>query len=378
LNILNVLKFTPDSGGGVAKHLKSLGIAANKSGHKLFLGFDEKRNWHSELETVAQILIIPEIKYPVRSGFPGVLRKICMQYNIDVVHLHFHFSLPFSLALSFRSWNLPMLYHWHNPPLALNNHFTPINTIKGKIKRQISGLVARFTDLRIIDKHIAISKEISSLLVKNQWTKKDKISYVPNGITLTLNNNNFLQKRTSDTTIIGSVSNFREQKDHLTLVRAFNIVSRENSECELWLVGDGETKSDIRKLTKEFGIESRVRFMGTVSDISEMYKQFDVFALSSHNEGHSLVILEAMSFGLPIVATRISSIPETIEHKVNGLLVNHQDPEDLAKALIKLITDKNLRNKLGAEAKKTSEKQPIVDHWAKNILHIYKECLAKS
>jgi glycosyltransferase involved in cell wall biosynthesis len=359
-------------------HLRSLGQIAESCGHKLFLSFSEKRDWHSELETVAEILIIPEIENPIMSGFPVVLRKICKQHNIDVVHFHFYFSMPFALALSFQTWNLPLVYHWHNPPLALIDFFTPVGKFKGKIKRKISGLIARFTDWRVIDKHISMSQEISNLLVKNGWTKENKIAYVPNGVTTNFNNKRFPKEHNSNKIIIGTVSNFRPQKDLPTLVKAFKILVKNNLDTELWLVGDGETRPVIERLTTELGLESRVRFMGTVSDPSIMYNQFDIFVLSSHFEGHPLVILEAMSNGLPVVATRVSSIPETIEHNVNGLLVNHQDSEDLAEALLKLITDQHLRNKLGKEAKKTADRQPTVDDWAKRIILVYEECLAKS
>jgi glycosyltransferase involved in cell wall biosynthesis len=322
-------------------------------------------------------LIVPEIETPLRSGFSGILRKICEQNDVEIVHFHFFFSLPFSLALLPKSWKLPTVYHWHNPPVSLIDFLTPPNTFKGRLKRFISTLVARLTDLRVIDKHISMSKEISDLLLKNSWTSDTKISYIPNGVINSSYNERNISDRSFGNLIIGTVSNFRTQKDYETLIKAFNILCRDEINCELWLVGDGETRPEIEKLTSELGIKSRVRFIGTLPDPSEMYLQFDIFALSTHYEGHPLVILEAMSFGLPIVATNISSVPETISHNVNGLLVNHQDPTDLVEVLRKLIVDPELRNRLGQEAKRTVENKDTVQDWAKKIINVYEECLTE-
>ena len=171
--------------------------------------------------------------------------------------------------------------------------------------------------------------------------------------------------------VIGTVSNFRPQKDHATLIRAFSILCESGIESELWLVGDGPTRPDIEHLANELDVAQKVRFVGTVPNPAEMYCQFDIFALSTHYEGHPLVILEAMSYGLPIVATRISSIPETITHEVNGLLVNPQDPQDLAEALKKILTDQSLHSKLSEASRKTVDQQHSVNEWAEKVLELY-------
>jgi len=370
--ILNILNYSPDFGGGISQHLTALGKVTIINGHTLLIGFPKKRNWQTELENYSKILIIPEIENPLRSGFPHVLREICKQHNVDIVHFHFLFALPFSLAFSIRRLKLPVIYHWHNPPIALNDFLLPPTQLKGKFKRLFSGLVARITDRRVISRHISMSREISNLLIKNRWTEESKITFIPNGISIKVSENNILKVNTSSVSIIGTVSNFRPQKDHATLIQAFSILCKSGIVSELWLVGDGPTRVGIEELVKELDLESKVRFLGTVSNPAEIYHQFDIFTLSTHYEGHPLVILEAMSFGLPIVATRISSIPETITHEKNGLLVNHKDPQDLAQALKRILTDQSLHSKLSDASRKTVEQQLSVDEWANKVLELYK------
>jgi len=375
MNILNVLYFSPEVGGGVIKHLVALGRTANAKGHNLILGFPKNRKWQDELLAISKVVIIPEIEKPLRSGFPKILRKICKLHSIDIVHFHFLFALPFSLAFSISKWCLPVIYHWHNPPVALNEFLTSNKTTKGRLKRLSSGAIAGFTDYRVIDQHISMSKEISELLIKNKWTTQKKIFFLQNGIESSLAIKEIHQK-SKNIPVIGTVANFRPQKDHVTLLKAFDLLLKTELKSELWIVGDGPTRPAIEKLTIELGLESSVRFLGTLLNPSEIFGKFDLFVLSTNYEGHPLVILEAMSFGLPIVATRISSITEIIFDGNNGMLVNPKDPSDLAKAFQNILSDELLYQRLSKAAIHSFKQQLTVDDWANNVVSLYENVLA--
>ena len=200
MNVLNVLNYAPGFGGGIADHLLKLSHEARLNGINLIFGFPKKQDWQSQLQSESDILIIPEIQRPLRKRFSNVLRVICEQNKIDLVHFHFMFALPFSSTLTFKNLRASTIYHWHNPPLALNDQLTPANNIKGKIKRQISSLVAKFTDRRIITKHISMSKEISDLLVEHKWTTEDKITFIQNGVTLSNGKSNNHKTKNDETT----------------------------------------------------------------------------------------------------------------------------------------------------------------------------------
>jgi glycosyltransferase involved in cell wall biosynthesis len=97
--------------------------------------------------------------------------------------------------------------------------------------------------------------------------------------------------------------------------------------------------------------------------------------LSTNYEGHPLVILEAMTLGLPIVASNISSIPELITNGINGLLVNPKDPSGLAMALEKILNDNLLYTRLSMESRKSLDNQITIDDWAEQVISIYKKVL---
>lgn len=375
MNILNLLNYSPEFGGGIAKHLAALGRLTKLNGHKLYLGFPRKLEWQNELSLNSEIVIIPEIKNALWSGFPRIIRKICKNHSIDILHLHFEFAQAFTLACSIKKWDIPTIYHWHNAPIALNEFLTPQNKAWGKLKRLSSGLIARITDRRVIKQHISISKEITELLAVNGWTKKQKITFLPNGISKD-DSSDFIPKvKCKSVPVIGTVANFRPQKDHKTLLNAFSILCKSRLQSELWIIGDGPTRIKMEKLTAELGISSQVRFLGTVLNPAEMYHRFDIFVLSTHFEGHPLVLLEAMSYGLPIIATRVSSIPEVITHGVNGLLVKPEDSNDLALAFQSLLINESIYSKLSEAARKTFEQQLSVYDWANNVIDLYERKL---
>jgi glycosyltransferase involved in cell wall biosynthesis len=374
MNVLNLLKYSPDFGGGIASHLGSLGNKLASEGHRLFLGFPEKRDWQNDLLNCSKIIIIPEINTALSYSFKKAIRDICRKEDIDIVHIHFSFAMSSSLALSFRKFELPIIYHWHNPPVVLNDFLTPSKSFIGKIKRIFSMAAAKFSD-RIITQHISMSEEISNLLITNGWTTKNKIYHIPNGIqVLDFPERNWREKL-KKVPVIGTVANFRPQKDHITLLKGFKILLEAGMKCELWIVGDGPTKPAMEELAYSLGVMTQVRFLGTLSNPSEVMRQFDVFVLSTNYEGHPLVILEAMTLGLPIVASNISSIPELITNGINGLLVNPKDPSGLAMALEKILNDNLLYTRLSMESRKSLDNQITIDDWAEQVISIYKKVL---
>ena len=218
--------------------------------------------------------------------------------------------------MGFRRWSLPVVYHWHNPPRTL---------IRQSAGARLAGAAARLADGRVIARHIVVSTEIADLLVQNRWTNREKILRLPNAIGLIPQPDVRPLQRNSSEICIGCVANFRPQKDHATLMRAFAEVVGADPACRLILVGDGPTRGDCERLAVDLGIAEKVEFAGHLEDPSAVYGRLDVCALSSHYEGQGLVLLEAMNHGLPIVATDVGGTPETLSDEVEGFLAPRQD-----------------------------------------------------
>jgi glycosyltransferase involved in cell wall biosynthesis len=145
------------------------------------------------------------------------------------------------------------------------------------------------------------------------------------------------------------------QKDFVTLLRAFREV-REQIESRLVIVGDGELRGEIMDRAREIGIEKDLVITGFQQNPYRLIKSADVFVLSSFFEGFGNVIVEAMALNVPVVATDAPSGPsEIIQDQVNGILVPVQDHGTMANAVINLLTDRGLREKIIAGGTERAE-----------------------
>jgi colanic acid/amylovoran biosynthesis glycosyltransferase len=141
----------------------------------------------------------------------------------------------------------------------------------------------------------------------------------------------------------------------------------------LQVVGDGPDRRMLEDIARSLGLADRVSFLGYQSQtqVRELLKQTDVFALSSFAEGVPVVLMEAMAAGIPVVATRIAGIPELIHHEESGLLVSPGDAAGIASAIRQLLGDPELRNRYAAAGRKQIEREfniNVETRWLARIL----------
>jgi glycosyltransferase involved in cell wall biosynthesis len=138
-------------------------------------------------------------------------------------------------------------------------------------------------------------------------------------------------------------------KGQVVLLEAVAKLRREGLELELVLVGDGPTRGTLEDAVARLELEGSVHLAGSVGqdDIRRYYADADIFCLPSFGEGLPVVLMEAMSMSLPVVATRIAGIPELVTDNEDGLLVTPARTDELASALRRLATDPELRRVLG-------------------------------
>lgn len=131
-----------------------------------------------------------------------------------------------------------------------------------------------------------------------------------------------------------AVGTLKTQKDHATLLRAMALLP-DSLAARLVILGDGPLRDDLVALCEELGLGSRVRFAGFVTDPTDWLRTADLFVLSSRWEGFANVIVEALSFGVPVVSTNCRSGPsEILKDGRYGTLVPVRDPTGMAKAIV--------------------------------------------
>lgn len=150
-----------------------------------------------------------------------------------------------------------------------------------------------------------------------------------------------------ETVIVGNISALRPQKDHRTLIKAMEIIVSKMPNIVLVIAGEGESRHELFEYVRQFELGQHIRFLGYRPDVKELLAQFDLFVLSSLYEGLPLCILEAMAAGLAVVATNVEGTNELVRNGQTGLLVPSKQPEQFADAIITVLRDQNLRERMG-------------------------------
>jgi N-acetyl-alpha-D-glucosaminyl L-malate synthase BshA len=174
--------------------------------------------------------------------------------------------------------------------------------------------------------------------------------------------------------ILAHVSNFRPVKRVMDVMKIFEAV-RQCRPCKLVMVGDGPDRLEAENYAREKNFEADVRFMGKQLDIGSVLSCADIFLLPSSAESFGLAALEAMSHGVPVVASRAGGIPEVVREGLDGYLSDIGDIGGMAKSVARLLADPKLRQDMGRSAKDRAfndfAEGPIVEQYEE----IYKKVL---
>jgi len=153
-----------------------------------------------------------------------------------------------------------------------------------------------------------------------------------------------------------TVSALSAGKGHEDLLRASAAAIREAPRLRLWLAGEGPLEGKLEANARALGLEAVVQFLGFRTDIPLLLHAADFFCLATHSEGLGSSILEAMSAGLPVVATRVGGVPEIVEDGSTGILVPAADPAALARAMARMAGDRGLRETMGARGRERASR----------------------
>jgi glycosyltransferase involved in cell wall biosynthesis len=147
--------------------------------------------------------------------------------------------------------------------------------------------------------------------------------------------------------VVGNVAALADHKDHATLIAAADIVRATRPDVRFVIAGEGALRPVLEAQVESLGLRTHVLFAGFRNDLDALLPAFTVFCLSSHMEGLGTSLLDAMAFGLPVVATAAGGIPEAVADGVTGRLVPPRDPKALADALLDVLGHPALRRGYG-------------------------------
>lgn len=176
--------------------------------------------------------------------------------------------------------------------------------------------------------------------------------------------------------VLGTVSRMTAVKGHPYLLRAAAKLLEVAPQVRLVLVGDGPERPKLENLARDLGIEDRVTFPGTRSDVPDLLSALDVFVQpTAQVEGLPLSVTEAMAARLPVVATAVGGVREAVKDGVNGFVVPPCDAEGLGDALAALVGDRDLRKAMGGESRKLCETEFSAERMVSRVACVYMDLL---
>jgi len=189
---------------------------------------------------------------------------------------------------------------------------------------------------------------------------KDNSTVIPNPVTIHPQSSALTEK-----TII-SVGRLHSQKNFEQLIRAFALVNKKHSDWQLKIFGEGPERIALQHLIDSLNITQFVHLLGLTNEIPKELSQSSIFALASKHEGFGLVITEAMSCGLPVVANRVPGITDIVDGQQCGFLVQLNDHKEMAEKICKLIELPDLRARMSQNALRRANDftiSKVLDQW---------------
>jgi glycosyltransferase involved in cell wall biosynthesis len=171
--------------------------------------------------------------------------------------------------------------------------------------------------------------------------------------------------------VVGNVAALVPHKGQRHLIEAAHLVVQDVPDARFLIFGEGELRDQLERQVRDYHLEKHVLLPGFRTDVVGCIKGVDLFVLSSVTEGLGTSLLDAMACERPIAATRVGGIPEVVEDEVTGVLVAPRDHRALARAIVRLLTDRALRERMGRAGFKRVSEQFTVERMVLATAAVY-------
>ncbi|MEO0114335.1 MAG: glycosyltransferase [candidate division WOR-3 bacterium] len=320
----------------------------------------------------------PLISEVQKRGFEGKLFRIKNCYNPFAVLIAFFSVYRF---LKSRKVDIIHLYGFYTNILgkiAARFAKTPIVVTGLRMERFgknfFHSLLARITD-SWTDLYIAVSQRTKALMLQKRWLSKKKVIVIHSGIdpkwSASSSKDDNPDTQAPQAPWVGMVGAFNQFKAQEKIVLSAPLVLKNFPTTRFILVGEGKTKERIIRMIAKLGLKPNFDLFGTVSDIRPILSKLSVFVFASRTEGLPVAILEAMAFGLPVVASCVGGIPELIEDGVTGILVKSNEPEEFASAIIQLLSNPAKARLLGKMGRLRIQKEFNLKAMTRRLEEVY-------
>lgn len=296
-----------------------------------------------------------------------LLRKLFRRNQYAAIHAHFGYN-GLNILEYAKKYSIPLVvtFHGHDASQMLSDP---------DYRKRLPDLFDYASSIILVSSHMVEKLQLG------QWTAKVKI--IPCSVDPSNFNSNGHDTNTDKIRIVhtGRLTNKKGVPD---LIRVYAKLAEKFDNLELHIAGDGNEMEKCKRLIKEKKLNDQVVLYGMVShsEVKEILNKADIFVLNSRiadsgdMEGTPVTLLEAMCLGKAVVSTNHAGIPDVVKHGVNGLLSEEKNNDQLEKYLEELITNSELRSKLGSKAKQTIHNGYTTEIMNEKIQDVFSEISA--
>ena len=252
------------------------------------------------------------------------------------------------------------------------------------LRKQIYRIFDRFSE-RFVDKFIIVSDALRNMIINERDIPSGKVVRIYNGIEIDHYSPNEQKKYRinirknfnldDNVILIGAVGRLVWQKGFEYLIESVPSIIQSIPNSKILIVGNGPLKVKLNDLSERLKVKENIIFTGFRNDIKEILDAIDILVIPSLLEGSPMIILEGMAMAKPIIATKIDGITEQIENNETGRLVPPRNSAALAEAIIEIIDNKELAEKIGLNARHRAESKFSVKKMVAETEKIYRSFL---
>jgi glycosyltransferase involved in cell wall biosynthesis len=309
----------------------------------------------------------------------GFVLLVCKMYliikkhNISIIHANDIHSVQYSV-LAAKLARIYCVCHMRSPFIAemlskkihqsLINCCEAIIAISKHVKNELESIGILGNKIHIVYNALDLGSEDYSSHCKFEFRRQN---YIANG-----------------DIFVGTVGRINPVKGLDTFIKSIPFIIQAIPNAKFVIVGDANTTEEnlyfdyLKKMRQELEIEQRLIFAGYREDVVHIMKCLEVLVVPSKEEPFGRVVIEAMAAETPVVASEVGGIPEIIKHGINGLLIPPNDAKSIANAVIRLVKDTGLREKLIQESRKTVKEQFSLQMHINKIAAIYEQILSEN
>lgn len=360
------LALESDGPGGAEWTLIHLANGLRSRGHSVLPILPEKGvGWlGAQLESRGFPTRTFRLDHPLDAGCVLRLRRLFREEGVSVVHPH-EFTLSVFATTAAALASVPAIVTLHSA-----------QRFPERMRRRIAIRWAA----RQAFAATTVSEATKTEIVRRLGMRGEEWRVIVNGVPTPEGHRERVRQELGiqpDARLLLAVGNLYSVKGHDVLVRAMAAVARRENlpTWTLAVAGRGEEREGLERLARELEVDSKVVFLGFREDVGDLLHAADLFVHPSRSEGLPLAVIEAMSVGLPVVASDVGGIPEVVSDGVTGILVPPEDVDSLAAGIASLLADPARAEAIGETGRRAARDAYGIDRMVERYLELYRAAL---